>query len=332
VIPSEAWRPFGINDREFDDAAAPSGPRILNVTMRRPKGSPKDEGTADPAASWLRSALIGLGVLAVAAAAVSFAAQYVLVYGAKGIPWVAALEAAIPDAGAVVFACLGIALALKGKRALRARGGNLACIGLSLTMNLLAARAGWRGIAIWVMPSAVYAFASDTLIGVIRAYVLAKLGKTDDDRTMLDVFGQVALYLLRFMLALPSTASGLRRQVLIMTPLPTASTAALSPAVPNVAALPAAPKTPGSAAISNTGPDPEAPGGVTRPAGPARPRGGSKRAQLIAAYEALAGIDARYGDRSKASQVARELAAEAGMQWGSARTALYRHLDGKASS
>ena len=33
----------------------------------------------------------------------------------------AALEAAIPDAAALVFACLGVALALHGRRAVRAR-------------------------------------------------------------------------------------------------------------------------------------------------------------------------------------------------------------------
>ena len=41
-------------------------------------------------------------------------------------PPIAALEAAIPDAAALVFACLGIALALHGRRALRARALNLA--------------------------------------------------------------------------------------------------------------------------------------------------------------------------------------------------------------
>ena len=71
-------------------------------------------------------------------------------------------------------------------------------------------------------------------------------------------------------------------------------------------------------------------GAGRRPAG--RPRGESKRAQLIEAYEALAGTDARYGDRSKASQVARELAAEVGMEWGSARGVLYRHLDARAEA
>ena len=32
-------------------------------------------------------------------------------------------------------------------------------------MNALAAGHGWRDLAIWVMPAAVYALASDTLIG-----------------------------------------------------------------------------------------------------------------------------------------------------------------------
>ena len=331
------WNPFGIPDEYYDDdTPRRPGQRVLNITWRRPKGAPRDESMADPAARWLRLALIGLGLLAAAAAAVSFAAQFELVYAAKGVTWAAALEAAIPDAGALVFACLGIALALKGKRALRARGGNLACVGLSLGMNLIAAHAGWRGIAIWVMPSAVYAFASDTLIGVIRAYVLAKLGQDDDGRSAWTGAGRVALYSLRFVLATRSTARGLRRQVLVLTPLPDTSAGALPPAALNVSALTAADETPVSADIPTAEPGPEPQVSGTRRGAPgdrpAGPRGGSKRAQLIEAYEALAGTDSRYGDRSKASQVARELAAEVGMQWGSARGYLYRHLDGKGAS
>jgi len=53
----------------------------------------------------------GLCVLAAAAAAVSFTAQYRMVQATRHLPVVAALEAAIPDAAALVFACLGIALA-----------------------------------------------------------------------------------------------------------------------------------------------------------------------------------------------------------------------------
>jgi hypothetical protein len=126
------------------------------------------DAPGDRALAWLASAIVALAVLA-AAAAVSWDAQYILVLAVKGFPAIAALEAGIPDVGAVIFAALGIALALHGRRAVRVRALNVACVGISLAMNALAATAGWRDLAVWVMPSAVYALASDTLIGVIRA-------------------------------------------------------------------------------------------------------------------------------------------------------------------
>ena len=220
---TDTWRPFGIADEEYDEASDGRGQKILNITWRRPKQGRKavraDRGERDQSGTWLRSAVIGLGVLAAAAAAVSFAAQYQLVFDAKGVRWASVLEAGIPDVGAMVFAALGIALALKGKRALRARGGNLACVGLSLVMNLIAAAAGWRGVAIWVMPSAVYAFASDTLIGVIRAHVLASQGRADNEKTALGALGAALLWGLRLTLAAPSTLKGFRRWVVESSPV-----------------------------------------------------------------------------------------------------------------
>jgi len=53
----------------------------------------------------------------------------------------------------------------------------------------------------------------------------------------------------------------------------------------------------------------------------------SKRARLLAAYDALAGVDERHGDRSKISQLAAELAGGADLQPGTARTYLYSHHD-----
>ena len=70
---------------------------------------------------------------------VSFTAQYRMAETARHLPVIAALEAAIPDAAALVFASLGIALALHGRRALRARALNLAAVGTSVAMNVLAA-------------------------------------------------------------------------------------------------------------------------------------------------------------------------------------------------
>jgi len=106
--------------------------------------------------------MLALGVLAVAAAVVSYEAQYHMVFAAKNVAAVAALEAAIPDVAALVFATLGIALALHGKRAIRARVLNVAAVATSVTMNVLAAGAGWKDLAIWAMPPVAYALASDT--------------------------------------------------------------------------------------------------------------------------------------------------------------------------
>ena len=178
----------------------------------------------DRAQAWLRSAMIALAVLAAAAAAVSWDAQYVLVRAVKHDTVIAALEAGIPDAGALVFASLGVALALHGKRAIRARVLNVACVGISLAMNALASAPGWADLAIWVMPSAVYALASDTLIGVIRAWVIARERRTglaiaDDEATPIAMIGGLFLWLLRLALAPPSTITGFRRWALDECPV-----------------------------------------------------------------------------------------------------------------
>jgi hypothetical protein len=201
------WEPFGVTEADFAAAPERHGVRVVNVT-------PGGRGP-DRAERWLRGAAAVLGLLAVAAAAVSWQAQYVMVLRVKHAVAVAAIEAAIPDAGAVVFAALGVALALHGKRALRPRALNAACIGISLAMNALAAGHGWRDLVIWMMPAGVYALASDTLIGVVRAWVLARarnLGETlaDDGPTPLALVGALALWLLRLALAPASTLSGFR--------------------------------------------------------------------------------------------------------------------------
>jgi hypothetical protein len=171
---------------------------------------------ADSGRAWLRNAMAALAILAAAAAVVSWDAQYVMVRQARHVPAIAALEAGIPDTGALIFAALGIALALHGRRALRPRTLNVACVGLSLTMNAMAASPGWRDTAIWVMPAAVYALASDTLIGVVRAWALARMHATGqalegEETTPLAVAGAALLWLLRLALAPASTLAGFRR-------------------------------------------------------------------------------------------------------------------------
>ena len=106
----------------------------------------------DHSGIWLRNAAAGLCLLAAAAAVVSFTAPYRLIQATRHLAVVAALEAAIPDAAALVFACLGIALALHGRRVIRARALNLTAVGTSVFMNAIAAAPGWRNLAIWAMP------------------------------------------------------------------------------------------------------------------------------------------------------------------------------------
>jgi hypothetical protein len=178
--------------------------------------------------------MCSLAVLAAAAAVVSWDAQYVMVRQVKDNSVIAALEAAIPDVGALIFATLGIALALHGKRAIRARTLNVACVAVSLAMNALAAAPGWRDLAIWIMPSAVYALASDTLIGVIRAWVIATSQHTGqtlaDEASPMAVIGGLFLWLLRLTLAPASTLSGFRHWALDECPIAPGRKAAPKPA------------------------------------------------------------------------------------------------------
>ena len=211
-------------------------PLALIIPAAPPAASVRDTGQAaltrpgwaepgqDRSGRWLRNAAAGLCVLAAAAAAVSFTAQYRMAETARHLPAIAALEAAIPDAAALVFACLGIALALHGRRALRARALNLASVAASVFMNAIAASPGWRNLAIWVMPPVAYALASDTLIGVVRARALARcqhLGATlaADAATPLAILGGLILWLLRLALAPASTLAGFRAWVLEECPV-----------------------------------------------------------------------------------------------------------------
>jgi len=211
-------------------------PIIANPRPKEINGAPVNAGPhaeivqlpareiSDRAQTWLRNAMIALAVLAAAAAVVSWDAQYVLVRAVKHSTPVAALEAGIPDVGALIFAALGIALALHGKRAIRPRALNVACVAISLAMNALASAPGWRDLAIWVMPSAVYAVASDTLIGVIRAWAIARMQRggqvlADDEATPMAIIGGLFLWLLRLALAPLSTVSGFRRWVVEECPV-----------------------------------------------------------------------------------------------------------------
>ena len=205
----------------------------------------------DRARTWLRTATAALATLAAAAAAVSWDAQYILVRDVKHASVIAALEAGIPDIGALIFAALGIALALHGRRAIRPRALNVTCIAISLAMNALASAPGWRDLAIWIMPSAVYALASDTLIGVIRAWAIARMqhggqALADDEPTPIALIGGFLLWLLRLALAPPSTITGFRRWAVEECPIAPGRKAPRQPAAARKPTVPTASHGPGS--------------------------------------------------------------------------------------
>jgi hypothetical protein len=264
----------------------------------------------DRAQVWLRGAVIALGVLAAAAAAVSWDAQYVLVASVKRNMVVAGLEAGIPDVGALIFAALGVALALHGRRAIRARVLNVACVGISLAMNALASAPGWRDLAIWVMPSAVYAVSSDTLIGVVRALVIARGRLTgpalaDDEATPMAIIGGLFLWLLRLVLAPPSTITGFRRWALDECPV-----------APGRKAQRPVLAVPGQVSA----PQP----GVGRRSPAPRGRGPGKQARLLA----LAGQrhDLAVLPLRRVSGIANQIGAEVGLSPGTARRVLLAHV------
>ena len=235
------WEYFGL-PAELDgrDVVAATvsrnGQRAVAVRALRRRWWKRDgqPGERDRASAWLRVAMAALGLLAVTAAAVSFQAQYVLVREVKTTAGevIAAMQAAIPDAGALVFAALGIAMALCGRRALRARAGNVLCVGISLAMNAIASAPSPRALAVWIMPAAPYALASDTLIMVaIAAHALARhqdLAERladDGEATPLAIAGAFCLWLLGLALAPWLTLAGFRTWVVEECPVAPGRTA-----------------------------------------------------------------------------------------------------------
>jgi hypothetical protein len=283
---------------------------------------PVPSGAADKSAAWLRGAALGLMLLAAAAAAVSFSAQYRMADAARRLAAIAGLEAAIPDAAALVFACLGIALALHGRRAVRARFLNVAAVGTSVFMNAIAANPGWRDLAIWVMPPVAYALASDTLIGVVRAHSIARSAAHpgDDEATPLAALGGTALWLLRLTLAPVSTLAGFRSWVLAECPVAPGRRAGQPDNRARRRGRPARKRARSSKAPHRTRParQDRDQGGRQPP-----PRKGTKTARFLELAEREHGpLDAISLDQ--VARIAATLAPRVGLHAGSARTALRR--------
>jgi hypothetical protein len=315
VSTGATWQDFGLPpDLDGHDVlaatASRSGTKTAITAQRRRWRIRRSRmpGERDRAVLWLRNAMIALGALAAAAAVVSFAAQFNMIVSVRHGRVIAALEAGIPDASAAIFASLGIALALHGKRAIRARLLNVGAVATSIFMNFIAADPGWKNAAIWVMPPVAYALASDTAIGVIRSWTLARAQElredlADDEVTPLAIVGALCLWLLRLALAPRSTLGGFRRWVIEECPV-----------APGRTALPAS----SAAAVL-----PPADGDVTRISHPGRHGGGRRRRRPGRDWDALTET---YQKRLTGAGITRD-AYEAGVSLGAARG----HQEGSAS-
>ena len=209
----------------------PRGPGLFEInhangersvtSIRRLAGAERAPGSALIAcAAWLL-VIVGTGALYV-----SFSAQREYVFGARHQTAASIIEALLLDVLMMVFTLLALGLSRAGKSSRTERTLILACAAASAYMNVSAAdTASPRSVVAYAVAPIALAVVVDRVVAVIRRHVLA-----DDEPSAWTALGRgvaavrlsgaVALYSLRFVLAPPSTATGLRRLVLAAAPLP----------------------------------------------------------------------------------------------------------------
>ncbi len=288
----------------------PRGPGLFEITRtngerlvtnaRRIAGTERAPGSAlIAAAAWLL-VVIGAGALYV-----SFSAQRKYVFGARHQDAASVIEALLLDVLMIVFTLLALGLSRAGKSSRTERALILACAMASAYMNVSAAdTASPRSVVAYAVAPVALAVVVDRVVAVIRRHVLG-----DDEAsawtalghavvTVVRLAGLVLLYSLRFILAGPETARGLRRMVLAAAPLPGPQREALPPG--------------------------DVPAIEPPTAGPPELAGKSKKAKLAYWYQR----DPAYGDRSQAARAAERLAPLAGLKANTARAYIAEILHG----
>ena len=210
----------------------PRGPGLFEITrangeravtnVRRLAGAERAPGSALIAcAAWLL-VIVGGGALYV-----SFSAQREYVFGARHQDAASIIEALLLDVLMIVFTLLALGLSRAGKSSRTERTLILACAAASAYMNVSAAdTASPRSVVAYAVAPIALAVVVDRVVAVIRRHVLGEdepsawtaMGRAVVAAVRLS--GVAALYSLRFVLAPPSTATGLRRLVLAAAPLP----------------------------------------------------------------------------------------------------------------
>ena len=196
-------------------------PTLPIVPVPSAASSPADEA-ADVTARWLiGGACVLLAGLALAMGVTSFHAQFAYIFATKRQWAPAVLEALGLDAGAVIFSLLGIALARLGRRAAVERGLVVICALGSCGMNVLNANLGSpRSVAVYAMPPVLFALTSDRLIAVIRRAALSRPADAAAQQSAWRLAGRSLLYGMRFAVDRRGTMRGLRQAILAATPLP----------------------------------------------------------------------------------------------------------------
>jgi hypothetical protein len=226
---------------------------------------------------------------------VSFSAQYAYITAVRRQDAASVIEALLLDLLMIVFTLLALGLARADQSARAERALILACAAASSYMNVAAADvASPRSVTAYAVAPVALAVVVDRVVAVIRRHVLA-----DREPSAWSTVGRAA--------AAAGRIAGLVLLYCLRLALAAPQTArGLRRMVLDAASLPALPKTPAPEVIEP-------------------PR--TKKAVLLALYRA----HPDYGDRSRASRVAAELAPQAGLQAGTARSHLYAELDDRAS-
>jgi hypothetical protein len=263
------------------------GQRLETSARRRAWAEHAPGSVLIAAAAWLLT-LTGGGALYV-----SFTAQYTYLLSVRHQDAASVIEALLLDLLMIVFTLLALGLARADQPARAERTLILLCAAASAWMNVSAADVtSPRSVAAYAVAPVALAVVVDRVVAVIRRHILAgqqpsawtTAGRAAAAAARIGV--RVLLYCLRFALAAPETARGVRQMVLAAAPL---------------SALP-------EASAPETG-EPSC----------------TKKSVFLALYRA----HPHYGDRLRASRVAAELAPQAGLQPGTARSYLYAELDGR---
>ncbi len=328
-------------------AGLPRGPGLFEVTaadgkrfitnVRRLAGAERAPGSAlIGVAAWLL-ALIGGGALYV-----SFTAQQRYVFVARHQDIASVIEALLLDLLMIVFTLLALGLSRAGKSSRTERALILACAAASAYMNVSAAdTASPRSVVAYAVAPVALAVVVDRVVAVIRRHVQADAEASAWTAlgSLLAVSGRLAglvlLYALRFALAAPSTAAGLRRMVLEAAPLPALPDSPISglPAIAPAAGdddlegedLPLLRLCRVAVTDGECGqlmPCPEHP--VQLPAEP----GESKKAHLARLYR----LHPAYGDPRRAARTAGQLAPVADLSPGTARAYIAAFLAERSAS